>query len=213
MKRSNAIEVASRNSCAHASSKLISTQREASAKTAFRRVHGAILAALIACIVVISGTGFAAGPAPDHTSKSLDEQVQEIKSDVLAIAAELNNLEERLLFPSNTQIAVFVSLAEGQSVELDSARISIDGKLVSQHIYSFKELQALEKGGVQRIYTGNVPTGKHRLEVAISSSRNAEQNFETVESFEFKKEVDPKLVGITLGGGIAGNATIAIKDW
>ena len=34
--------------------------------------------------------------------KGLDEQVQEIKSDVLSIAAELDGLEERLLYPSNT---------------------------------------------------------------------------------------------------------------
>ena len=42
--------------------------------------------------------------------KGLDEQVQEIKSDVLGIAAELNRLEEKLLYPSNTQIAVFVAI-------------------------------------------------------------------------------------------------------
>ena len=41
--------------------------------------------------------------------KSLDGQVQEIKSDVLNIASELGNLEERLLYPSNTQLAIFVA--------------------------------------------------------------------------------------------------------
>lgn len=147
------------------------------------------------------------------TAKSLDEQVQEIKSDVLGIAAELSNLEEKLLFPSNTQIAVFVSVENGESMDVDAAQISVDGKLVTHHIYTFKEVEALEKGGVQRIYTGNVPTGAHQLDVLISGNRSAGKGFEIRESFAFKKEVDPKLVGITLVGGNVGGASIEIEDW
>ena len=184
-----------------------------STKTTFRMAQATLIVALTAFVVAISGSGFAAGPGPNGSTKSLDEQVQEIKSDVLSIASELNNLEERLLYPSNTQIAVFVSVAEGRSIDLDSARISIDGNLVSQHIYSFKELEALEKGGVQRIYTGNVKVGEHRLDVAISRSQNSDKSVETIESFVFEKDVDPKLVGVTLGSSPTGSATIAIKDW
>ena len=88
--------------------------------------------------------------------KGLDEQVQEIKSDVLGIAAELNQLEEKLLYPSNTQVAVFVSLASGETFRLDSVEIQLDGKPVAYHLYTFKELEALKRGGVQRIYTGIV---------------------------------------------------------
>ncbi len=88
--------------------------------------------------------------------KGLDEQVQEVKSDVLSIAAELARLEERLLYPSNTHLAVFIALAERDTLRLDAVQIQIDGQLVAHSIYSFKELEALQKGGVQRIYTGNV---------------------------------------------------------
>src|SRR5262245_61105788 len=75
--------------------------------------------------------------------RGLDEQVQEIKSDVLSIAAELNRLEEKLLYPSGTQVAVFVELAKGDQVRLDAVRLQIDGQLVAHYIYSFKELEAL----------------------------------------------------------------------
>src|SRR6266540_2485977 len=92
--------------------------------------------------------------------KGQDEQVQEIKGDVLSIAAELNQLEEKLLYPSNTQVAVFVSLVGGETFRLDSVEIQLDGKPVAHHLYSFKELEALQKGGVQRIYTGNVRSGE-----------------------------------------------------
>jgi len=100
--------------------------------------------------------------------RSLDEQVQEIKTDVLGIAAELNRLEEKLLYPSNTQLAVFVSIAEGETFRLDSMQINIDGEIATHYLYGFKELEALQNGGVQRVYTGNLPTGGHEIAVSIN---------------------------------------------
>jgi hypothetical protein len=132
--------------------------------------------------------------------QSLDEQVQEIKSDVLGIAAELASLEERLLYPSDTQVAVFVSLAEGDTFLVDSVQIQLDGAPVAHHIYSFKELEALRKGGVQRIYTGNVRTGLHKLEVSVAGKRPGGADVSGRQSFSFSKDVGPKLVGVTLAG-------------
>jgi hypothetical protein len=100
--------------------------------------------------------------------QSLDGQVQEIKSDVLSIASELSILEERLLYPSNTQVAVFVSIAENEDFRLDAVQVEIDGELATHHIYSFNELEALKKGGVQRIYKGNITTGHHQLNETIN---------------------------------------------
>jgi hypothetical protein len=150
---------------------------------------------------------------PKEQMQSLDEQVQEIKSDVLRIAAELSQLEEKLLYPSNTQVALFVSLAEGQSFRLDSVQIQIDGELVAHHIYSFKELEALKKGGVQRIYTGNIPTGEHQIEVAVAGELPGGSEFSSTESFSFSKDVEPKLVGIELAGQASGAASIQLGGW
>jgi ligand-binding sensor protein len=145
--------------------------------------------------------------------QGLDEQVQEIKSDVLSIAAELTRLEEKLLYPSSTQVAIFVSLAEGEALRLDSVQIQIDGAPVARHIYSFKELEALQKGGVQRIYTGNISTGEHRLEVSVAGKLPSGRDFAGSESFSFSKDVEPKLVGITLAGQLSGDASIQLGGW
>jgi hypothetical protein len=159
----------------------------------------------------------AAGPAragsdadAKQQMRSLDEQVQEIKSDVLGIAAELSLLEERLLFPSNTEVAVFVSLAEGETFRLDSVQIQIDGQPVAHHIYSFKELEALQKGGVQRIYAGNLRTGDHRIDVSVAGKGPGGADFQKSESFDFSKATEPKLVGLTLSGGGTG---IQLGNW
>jgi hypothetical protein len=136
----------------------------------------------------------------DNGSRGLDEQVQEVKSDVLSIAAELSQLEEKLLYPSGTQVAIFVALAEGDPMRLDAVRLQVDGQLVAHHIYSFKELEALRKGGVQRIYVGNVATGDHRLEVVVNGKLEGGADFSRSGNFTFRKEVKPKMVGLTLSG-------------
>ena len=163
-----------------------------------------VASTLIAC--ALASPAFAASK---EQMRSLDEQVQEIKSDVLGIAAELNGLEERLLYPSNTQVALFVTLPEGDAFRLDSVQIQIDGELVAHHIYSFKELEALQKGGVQRIYTGNITTGGHRLDVSMIGKSSSGSDLANAQSFGFEKGVEPKLVGITL----AGDASIELGDW
>ena len=123
--------------------------------------------AIVAALGVLASASSVADASYREQMKGLDEQVQEVKSDVLSIAAELARLEERLLYPSNTHLAVFIALAERDTLRLDAVQIQIDGQAVAHSIYSFKELEALQKGGVQRIYTGNVATGEHQIEVTI----------------------------------------------
>ena len=154
-----------------------------------------------------------AGAKSAGATPSLDEQVQEIKSDVLEIAAELANLEERLLYPSDTQLNVFLSIAGERAVGLDSARVTIDGELVTHHLYSFKELGALERGGVQRLYTGNLATGEHVLEVLIAGHREGGDAFELSERHVFTKQTGPGLLGITLKGEAIGSASIDVEEW
>ena len=143
--------------------------------------------------------------------RGLDDQVQDIKSDVLSIGQELNRLEERLLYPSGTQVSIFINVAKGDQMRLDAVRLQIDGQLVAHYIYSFKELEALRKGGVQRIYVGNVSTGDHKLEVLVDAKLEGGADSSRTGSFTVRKEVKPKLVGLTLGG--SGNTPIALEEW
>ena len=90
-----------------------------------------------------------------------------------------------------------------------SIRLSIDGELVTQYVYSWKELEALRRGGVQRLHTGNVTTGEHRLEVVVASGSGRNERKESSHSFVF----EPALVGIELGGRAAGDASISLGSW
>lgn len=165
---------------------------------------------LLACIPLASGQ---AQDLSGQELRSLDGQVQEIKSDVLSIASELGNLEERLLYPSNTQVALFVALDQGDDFRLDAVKVEIDGQLATHHIYSYKELEALQKGGVQRIYTGNFPTGEHQLNVTVMGKLKSGKDLSESDSFVFAKGVEPKAIGITLGKPQLGSSGIQVGDW
>lgn len=152
---------------------------------------------IVISVLVLSASAYGQEISREQL-KGLDEQVQEIKADVLAIAAELNQLEEKLLYPSNTQVALFVSIGDRETFRLDSVQIELDGKPVAHYIYTFKELEALQKGGVQRIYTGNILSGRHDLQIVMAGKSKGGGNFKKTEKFKMTKAVGPKIVEIVL---------------
>jgi hypothetical protein len=165
------------------------------------------MAILVVSMILLTFTAYAQEVTKEQI-KGLDEQIQEIKTDVLGIAAELHRLEEKLLYPSDTQVAVFVSLANDEKFRLDSVEIQLGGKPVAQHLYTFKELEALQKGGVQRIYTGNIMTGEHALQVTLLGKTAGGTDFRKTESFSVTKDVGPKIVEVALA-----SQNITLKDW
>jgi hypothetical protein len=171
------------------------------------------VACVLALCVAVPWAAWAQSPDGDDRQqmRGLDEQIQEIKSDVLAISAELNQLEEKLLFPSGTQVAVFVALDETATLRLDAVQLRVDGELVAHAIYSAKELEALRRGGVQRLYVGNVATGSHRVEVQVDGMLRDGAPFTHVQDGTFVKDVQPAMVGVTVSG--PGAEPVAIRTW
>ena len=74
----------------------------------------------------------------------------------------------------------------------------MDGKPTTHHLYTFNELEALRRGGVQKIYTGNVRTGDHDLEVQVSGKTSHGSDFQKSGHFMVSKDVAPKIVEVSL---------------
>lgn len=161
-------------------------------------------------ILMLSFPGYAKEVSKKQI-KGLDEQIQEIKADALSISAEMRLLEEKLLFPSTTQVTVFVSLDKAATFRLDSMEIQLDGKPVTHHLYAAKELEALQKGGVQRIYTGNIRSGDHDLQVLLTGKTASGSDFDRKKNFKFSKDGKPKVVEIRLVK--SADEIITLRDW
>ncbi|WP_455207173.1 hypothetical protein [Kaarinaea lacus] len=101
--------------------------------------------------------------AADNSAANLDDKVQTLKKEVMKLNRDLFILEEELLFPTSTQIAVFLSTDVGNYFKLDSVQLKIDDKVVANYLYTNQEREALSRGGVQRLFIGNVKKGKREI--------------------------------------------------
>ena len=140
--------------------------------------------------------------APAAPTRSLDDRVQELKGDVIRLNRDLLVLEEELLFPANTQVALFVSMDVGKLFSLESVQIKLDDKLVTNYLYTPLEVQALHRGGVQRVHLGNLRTGEHEL-VAFFTGQgppHGEQrrDYKRGTTIKFSKGTEPKYIELQI---------------
>ncbi|MCC7259301.1 MAG: AraC family transcriptional regulator [Gammaproteobacteria bacterium] len=155
--------------------------------------------AWIATLAFVATAAFATTPepaAPD--ARALDADVQTLKDEVLDLNRELFMLEEELLFPANTQVAVFVSMDVGEFFALDSVQLTLDGKPVSKYLYTAREVTALHRGGVHRLYLGNLKAGDHELVAIFTGAGPHERDYRRGASLTFSKGVGAKFVELAI---------------
>lgn len=126
------------------------------------------------------------------------EEVQTLKQQVLELNRDLFLLEEELLFPSNTQVSVFVSLDVGEFFQLDSVELKLDGKQVADYLYTRRELDALIRGGVQRLHIGNLRTGEHELVAFFTGKGPHGRDYKRGATTVIKKGIGPKYVELKI---------------
>jgi hypothetical protein len=158
-----------------------------------------------------------ATPAPDAAPadfKTLDQEVQGLKKDVIDLNKDLFVLEEELLFPANTQVALYVSMDVGSFFALDSVTVKIDNKEVKNYLYTAREADALLKGGVQQIYLGNLKAGKHELVAFFTGKGPTERDYKRGATTIFEKGVGAKYLELKITDRVAKHQPeFIIKDW
>lgn len=144
-----------------------------------------------------SAASAAAASEPVPTG-SLDDRVQQTKADVIRLNRDLLVLEEELLFPANTQVAVFVSMDVGLLFDLDSVQIKLDDKLVSTYLYTPLEVQALHRGGVQRVYLGDLRAGSHEIVAFFTGKGPHDRDYKRATTIKFDKTTEPKYIELQI---------------
>jgi hypothetical protein len=129
---------------------------------------------------------------------SLDEQVQSIKAQTLELNRDLFILEEELLFPDNTQVAVFLSLDIGEFFTLDAVKLTVDGTVVSNYLYTERQVDALRRGGVHRLYMGNLKVGPHEVVAVFTGRGPSGRDYRRATSLDFEKTVGAKHVELQI---------------
>src|SRR5215471_6212933 len=174
---------------------------------------------------VVAAAGNSAGAAvPEFNPKgaaagggefrALDADVQDLKKQVLDLNKDLFLLEEELLFPSNTQVAVFVSMDVGEFFGLDSVELKVDNKSVTNYLYTEREAGALVKGGVQRLYVGNLKAGQHELVAVFTGQGPHVRDYRRGASLKFEKGIGPKYIELTISDRETKmQPEFVVKEW
>jgi hypothetical protein len=140
----------------------------------------------------------AARPEAPRAAETLDGRIQDIKGEALELNRDLMVLEEELLFPANTQVAVFVSLDVGKLFALDSVQVKLDDKEVANYLYTPAEVESLYRGGVQRLYLGNLRAGPHELVAVFVGKGPHERDYRRATTVKFDKGTDPKYIELQI---------------
>ena len=150
----------------------------------------------------------------EPAAASLNQQVQDLKKQVIELNRDLFILEEELLFPANTQVAVFLSLNIGEFFQLDAVKLKLDDKVVTNYLYTDKQVDALHRGGVQRLFTGNVKAGEHEL-VAVFTGRGPQgRDFRRATTIVFEKTSAAKNVELKIVDSTAKEQPeFLVKEW
>ena len=159
---------------------------------------------------------FRADPGAAQTTefRTLDEETQDLKKQVLDLNRDLFLLEEELLFPSNTQTAVFVSMDVGEFFGLDSVELKIDDKDVANYLYTERESEALLKGGVQRLFIGNLKAGEHELVAVFTGQGPHTRDYRRAASLVFEKGIGPKYIELTISDrATKQQPEFLVKEW
>ena len=179
---------------------------------------------LVACLLFAAGASpvtaapaaaATAAPAPSGGDfKSLDGEVQGLKKEVLDLNRDLFMLEEELLFPANTQVAVFLSLDVGTFFALDAVQLKVDNKEVANYLYTEREVEALNRGGVHRVYLGNLKIGKHELVAFFTGKGPHERDYKRGANVTFEKGVGAKYLELRISDRqSAQQPEFTVKEW
>jgi hypothetical protein len=182
----------------------------------------ALLALLVAAASGARGDGAArAGDAaPDvigddgARTPALADDIASLKERIVALNRDLFLLEEALLFPSSTQVQVFVSLDVGDYFALDAVELKLDGSTVAHHLYTERELEALRRGGVQRLHLANLERGEHQLDAVFTGEGPAGRTYRRGATLAFDKALGPKYVELRIRDSQARQRPeFDIREW
>ena len=146
--------------------------------------------------------------------RSLDQDVQDLKKEVLDLNRDLFLLEEELLFPANSQVAFFISMDVGEYFDLDSINLKIDGKEVSNYLYTEREVDALLRGGVHRVHMANLKTGDHELIAVFTGKGPHTRDYRRGATMSFNKGIGAKYLELEITDRVKKQQPeFVIKEW
>jgi len=173
---------------------------------------GSIALLLAGAALLLAASARATGTTPE--ARTVDQDVQALKKELVDLNRDLFRLEEELLYPASTQVAVFLSVNLGTFFALDSVQLELDGKEVANYLYTEREVEALHRGGVQKLYLGNLRAGEHELVAVFTGKGPHDRDYRRGTTVRFEKAVGAKYVELRITDREASlQPEFAVRQW
>ncbi len=170
------------------------------------------IVAVLLILALRPGIALAAEPAVE--SPSVDQDVQTLKKELVDLNKDLFKLEEELLYPASTQVAVFLSVDVGTFFALDSVTLKVDDKEVTNYLYTEREVQALHRGGIQRLYLGNLKAGEHELIALFTGKGPHVRDYRRGTTLRIDKGVGASYIELKISDRVASlQPEFVVKVW
>jgi hypothetical protein len=137
------------------------------------------------------------------TAQPLDSEMEDVKKALLKLKRDLVILEEDLLFPASSQVSVFLSMDLGDFFQLDAVVLKLNGKEVASHLYTDKQVDALYRGGVQKVYVGNVKQGENSITAFFTGRGPSGRDYRRATTVDFEKSFEPTFVELAINDSTA----------
>ena len=171
-------------------------------------------ATVAAADVPAATPGADGGSGPAAAIRGVDQDVQALKKELVALNRDLFKLEEEILYPASTQVAVFLSVNTGAFFQLDSVTLKLDDKEVANYLYTTREVEALHRGGVQKLYIGNLKSGQHELVAFFTGKGPHDVDYRRGATVTFDKSVGAKYVELRITDKASAlQPEFAVRQW
>jgi hypothetical protein len=91
----------------------------------------------------------------------------------------------------------------GEFFTLDSVELEVDGKEVNKYLYTEREVQALYRGGVQRLFLGNLKAGEHEIIASFTGVGPSGRDYRRGATLEFDKGIGAKFVELKISDRVS----------
>ncbi len=135
---------------------------------------------------------------PLSANDEIVQRAEQLKQELIDLNRDLYQFEEDLLHPANTQIALFLSMAPESTFLLDSIELRLDDEMITSYLYKEKEISALKKGGIQRLYVGSLSDGKHKLTARFNGQGSNARYYRRKKAMNFVKEDSAKYIQLVI---------------
>ncbi|TKB46095.1 AraC family transcriptional regulator [Thalassotalea mangrovi] len=150
--------------------------------------------AMILLLVLPFFASFNAFSQSESESKTSSTALESMKPEIVDLSTELRLLEEKLLYPDAEQISIYLSFNTQEQFIIDNLKIKLDGEVIAAGQYESRQVNALNKGGIQRVFLGNITPGDHTLVAFFTGVDGYNKPYKRAASLDFNKGSTAKAI-------------------